>query len=144
MTGAVRRANLVIVDNDPAIIRLLECYLLPQFEGRIIIQSFTDSDSACQSIRKTRCDILLCDIELPGIDGFEILRLARHCNAWSRVICMTAHSTWDRIAVSLENGACDYLLKPVDPDVLLEVVEQEWRRLGRWHQALRNSSVECL
>ena len=140
MTGhRVRKANLVVVDDDPSIVRMLGHILNARFSGELHIHCFTNSRDARDWISRTRCDILLSDIEMPGIDGLEMLRFALSCNAWTRAICMTAHSTWDRIAAAIENGACDYLSKPIEQEILLEVVGQECARLARWQKALREA-----
>lgn len=78
-------------------------------------------------------------MEMPGVHGIEMLKRARKYNTWTRVIFMTAHSTWDRIGEAIEHGAADYLLKPVDHDQLISVVQQERERLERWQGAVRGS-----
>ena len=131
-----RRTNVVIVDDEPSIVRLAEKVLGRHFEDQLDIFSTTNSEDAHGRIGHRSCDILLSDIEMPGVHGLKMLKAARRYNAWTRVIFMTGHSTWDRIAEAIENGAADYLIKPIDHEQLIEVVDQERQRLARWHKAV--------
>lgn len=136
---AARKTSIVIVDDEPTVVRVAEKVLISHFDDRVDIFSTTDSKDAHNHISQRRCDILLSDIEMPGVDGLEMLRSARKYNAWTRVIFMTGHSTWDRIAEAIENGAADYLVKPLDHEQLIQVVAQERERLGRWHDAVKGA-----
>lgn len=136
---ASRKTSVVIVDDEPTIVRVAEKVLIQHFEDALDIFSTTDSEDAHTHISHRPCDILLSDIEMPGVHGLEMLKAARRYNAWTRVIFMTAHSTWDRIAEAIENGAADYLIKPLDHEELVDVVSQERQRLARWHKAVRGT-----
>ena len=134
-----RRTSVVLVDDEPCVVRIVQAVLSRNLGSEVDIFSTTDSEEARNYISKRRCDILLSDMEMPGVHGIEMLKLARKYNAWTRVIFMTAHSTWDRIGEAIEHGAADYLLKPVDHDQLISVVQQERDRLARWQRAVRGS-----
>jgi YesN/AraC family two-component response regulator len=134
-----RRTSVVLVDDEPCVVRVAQAVLSRSFGNQLDIYSTTDSNEARDYISRRRCDILLSDMEMPGVHGIEMLKLARKYNAWTRVIFMTAHSTWDQIGEAIEHGAADYLLKPVDHDQLIKVVQQERERLERWQGAVRGS-----
>ncbi|MBC8351099.1 MAG: response regulator [Planctomycetes bacterium] len=134
-----RKTTVVLVDDEPCVVRVAQAVLSRHFGSVLEIYPTTDPIEARDYISKRRCDILLSDIEMPGVHGIEMLKLARKYNAWTRVIFMTAHSTWDVIAEAIENGAADYLLKPVDHDELTSVVQQECERLERWNGAVRGT-----
>lgn len=131
-----RKLNLLLLDDDASIVRLVEKYLQAGLTADIELHAMSDPEQARQWIEQHCCDILLSDIEMPGIDGLEMLRFAKQRNAWTQVIFMTGHSTWDRIAEAIENGATDYLLKPINREELIDVVSQQCARLTRWQQAL--------
>ena len=134
-----RMTSVVIVDDEPTIVRVAEKVLRDHFGDVMQIFSTTNSEDAQNHIGHRRCDVLLSDIEMPGIHGLEMLKAARQYNAWTRVIFMTGHSTWDLIAEAIENGAADYLVKPIDHQQLIQVVAQERDRLDRWHGAVRGA-----
>jgi len=129
----------VIVDDEPTVVRVAEKVLRGHYGDDLDIFSTTDSQEAHNHISQRRCDILLSDVEMPGVHGLEMLKSARKYNAWMRIIFMTGHSTWDLIAEAIENGAADYLVKPLDHEQLLQVVAQERDRLARWHAAVRGA-----
>lgn len=137
--SASRKTSVVIVDDEPTIVRVAEKVLRDHFGEELAIFTTTDSTAALDHISQRRCDILLSDIEMPGIHGLEMLKSARQYNTWTRVVFITGHSTWDLIAEAIENGAADYLVKPLDHDQLIHVVTQERERLARWHDAVRGA-----
>lgn len=134
-----RKRIVVIVDDEPCVVRIAQTVLSRHFGDALDLYSTTDPMDAREYISKRRCDILLSDLEMPGVHGMEMLKLARKYNSWTRVVFMTAHSTWDGIADAIEHGAADYLLKPVDHEELITVVQQESDRLERWQGAVRGS-----
>lgn len=136
MTGT-RKLNVFLVDDDAAITRLAERYLRAEFAGAISLTVFNDPLTARQAIDEQGCDLLLSDIQMPGLSGLGMLRFAKARNAWTQVIFMTGHSTWDCIAEAIENGAADYLLKPLDRKDLVHVVQESCGRIARWQKVVR-------
>ncbi|MEQ8786849.1 MAG: response regulator [Pirellulaceae bacterium] len=135
----VRNLNLLVVDDDPSIVRIVKTYLEKGLPADINLHTATSPEEAQTWLDEHCCDILISDIEMPGISGLDMLRFARHRNAWTQVVFLTGHSTWDRIAEAIENGASDYLLKPINRDELIDVVSQTRSRMIRWQQALKGT-----
>ena len=138
-TRSLRQLNLVILDDDPAVVRLVTKFLAGDLAEKFNTVSFTDPADAQQWIDEKCCDVLLSDIEMPGIDGLEMLRFAKRRNSWTQVVFMTGHSSCDRIATAIEQGATDYLVKPIQRDVLVEMLSQVHQRSIRWQQAVRET-----
>lgn len=136
---SLRQLNLVIVDDDPSVVRLVTTFLKGDLSEKFNIVSFTDPADARQWIDEKCCDVLLSDIEMPGVDGLEMLRFAKRRNSWTQVIFMTGHSSWDHIATAIEQGATDYLVKPIQREVLVELLDQAHQRATRWQQAVRET-----
>lgn len=136
---AVRKLNLLIVDDDPVIVRIVE-HLVRQHVGEdFAVTCFADVREALVWIETNCCDILLSDIEMPGCDGLELHRRVKQRNPWTQTIFLTAHSSWDRITTAIEQGASDYLLKPVDRRELVTLLNQQRARFGRWHTATHDT-----
>lgn len=134
-----RKLNLLVVDDSPTILTLVSKMLHASLGDVLDITSISDSPQAEKFLDNFCCDILLSDIEMPGVSGLDMLRHAKSRNAWTQVVFMTAHSSIDYLAEAIENGASDYLLKPIDRSELISVVSQCASRVTRWQKALRGT-----
>jgi DNA-binding response OmpR family regulator len=116
----------LVVDDEPAITELVRDALTS--EGFSVDTAF-DGLAALRSARKHSPDIVVLDIGLPGLDGFEVCRaLRKETNA--PVVFLTARGAEvDRI-VGLELGADDYIVKPFSPRELIARVRAVLRRSG--------------
>lgn len=133
------KATLLLVDDDPAVVRLLTAILNQALGDQLNVEVFTDPTSACQRLDKGGVDILLTDLEMPNISGLEILRFAKKRNAVTQVLFLTGRSSHESLMYALELGAVDYVLKPVDRNELVELVGQAVARQRRWQQALADT-----
>ncbi len=76
---------------------------------------------------------------MPNIEGLELLRTTKRRNARTQVLLLTGSSSATALLEALENGANDYLLKPVDHKELISLVKDVHQRLVRWQGALANT-----
>jgi DNA-binding NtrC family response regulator len=134
--ATARKLNFLIVDDDEAMVRLLHSLLTKQLGGTADVHVLTDAEAARDWLTAHPCDVLISDIEMPGLDGLELLRVAKSCNVWTQVVFITGHSSVSRLIEAVALGAADYLLKPLDREEILEVVEQLGRRCARWQSAM--------
>jgi DNA-binding NtrC family response regulator len=131
-----RKLNVLIVDDDPSMVRILQSLLTLQLNKSAQVHVETDARAARDWLDAHGCDILISDIEMPGLDGLALLRAAKTRNAWTQVVFITGHSSIDRLTEAVELGAADYLLKPLDREEIAEVVAQLARRCARWQSAM--------
>jgi len=131
--------NLLVLDDDPAIVRLVAAVLRRQFCEELTVHALADPVDARDWLDENCCDILISDIEMPQLDGLDILRFAKQRNPWTQVIFITGHSTIDRISAAIENGATDYLVKPIDDGELIAVVSEQLVRIRRWLTAVHGT-----
>ncbi|MBN1885233.1 MAG: response regulator transcription factor [Candidatus Krumholzibacteriota bacterium] len=127
----------VVDDEVPARHDLLR--LLDRIEGVSVVGEAADGPAAVKSIRRLRPDLLLLDIQMPGLDGFSVVERIREMEDPPAVVFVTA---FDEYAVrAFEVHAVDYLLKPIDEDRLGEAIE----RAGRIARGLeQRPDVEAL
>jgi two-component system alkaline phosphatase synthesis response regulator PhoP len=122
--------KILVVDDDPAALRLVQ-YIL-QREGYEVITA----SNGLEGLRKATGespDLIVLDIMLPGIDGFEIASRLRGQPSTSRtpIIMMSAKARDIDKATGLKVGADDYITKPADPsDVAKRVAALLARRQG--------------
>ncbi|HEY6930740.1 MAG TPA: LytTR family DNA-binding domain-containing protein [Thermoanaerobaculia bacterium] len=110
----------VIVDDEPLAREWIR-QNLPAEEGFEIVAECEDGFKAVSVIAQTKPDLLILDIQMPGLDGFGVLRMLEG-DPPPAVVFVTA---FDRYAVSaFEVHAVDYLLKPVSPERLKEALER--------------------
>jgi DNA-binding NtrC family response regulator len=131
-----RATTLLLVDDYPSMVRLLAKIIERSFGDRMELHSLTDPKAARRWIEENLVDILVTDLEMPGVSGLELLHWAKRKNPCSQVLFVTGHSTLEALTDALELGATDYLLKPLDQTELIALVEDADRRLRRWRKAL--------
>ena len=116
--------RVLVVDDEAPIVDLVRGYL--EADGMDVITA-ADGPSALDLIRAQSPDVVILDVNLPGLDGFEVLRRARTFTD-AYVIMLTARSEEiDRI-VGISVGADDYLVKPFSPRELVVRVKALLRR----------------
>ncbi len=140
--------NIIIVDDEPANVAIVQTHL--KRAGYHSFKSTTDSTVAFSLIQATRPDVVLLDINMPGISGIEILKQIRAHGPTSRlpVLVLTANSDQDVKHKCLELGATDFLVKPVDAMELVPRVRNALQnkafqdRLTRYAQELEQKVQE--
>lgn len=126
----------MLVEDDPSQATLYATILRRAFGASIQLAVFSDPRLAAACLQKHLIEILITDVDMPGLDGIELVRLAKERYRGTQVIVMTAASTTDSLIGATDQGAADYLLKPFAHDLLVELVKQAAARLQRWKLAL--------
>lgn len=117
-------ARILLVDDETPILDLVRGYLERQGYA---VSTLEDGLAAVEHVRRQRPDVVVLDVMLPGLDGFEVLRQIRTFSD-AYVLMLTARSDeMDRV-VGLSVGADDYLTKPFSPRELLARVQALLRR----------------
>ncbi len=120
-------ARILVVEDDADILELISMYL--QKAGHVV-ETSSDGAAALSRLRAGPADLVVLDLMLPGLSGFEVCQALRNDPATARlpVIMLTARSDeTDRIA-GLELGADDYVTKPFSPKELVARVAALLRR----------------
>ena len=102
---------VLVADDEPAMMKLMV--------RRLERQGFKpdqaeDGRAALEHIEKTKYDLIVTDIYMPGVTGLELLRQAKEVDPQTQVIVVTAGATLENAVEALNNGAFAYLLKPFD------------------------------
>lgn len=118
------KGTVLIVDDTPANLAVLSD-MLSESGFRVLVA--TDGISALEQIQYLKPDIILLDVMMPGIDGFETCqRLKDNPNTASvPIIFMTGLSELDDLLKGFEQGAVDYIVKPIRPPEVLARVEAQ-------------------
>src|SRR5690625_2030890 len=110
----MRKRLILIVDDEPSIVRLARAKL--QADGYGVITADRGA-AALDAVAEERPDLVVLDLMMPGMDGFETLRRMR-AFASTPVIMLTARSSDADKLRGFESGADDYITKPFNPDEL--------------------------
>ena len=116
-----------IIDDDKALVDGLS-QIIGEADGFICVAGFESVEAAIPVLRKDPPDVLLLDIELPGMHGDEAVRLLRNVCQHTEILMLTVFDDRRRIFESICNGASGYLLKSTPPQTLLEGIRSA--RLG--------------
>lgn len=120
--GVLPTAKLLIVDDDPALLTLLETILQP-WGFRLYLLS--DSQNFWQVLERFEPDLVLLDVQMPEISGFELCQVIRNAARWQEipVIFMSGYTDANTIAQVFSVGADDYIRKPiVAPELVARVL----------------------
>jgi two-component system KDP operon response regulator KdpE len=138
----VRKKLILIVDDEPAIVRLVRAKL--QADGYAVLAASRGAE-AISLLEENRPDLVILDLMMPEMNGFETLRRIR---TWNHVpvIMLTARASDADKLKGLEGGADDYVTKPFNPDELAARVAAVLRRAtgngsARDHAVLRYPGV---
>ena len=130
-------ATILVVDDEPTIIELAEMYL--EREGYQVLKA-GDGPRALEIARQSSPDLILLDLMLPELDGWEVCkRLRAHSNI--PIIMLTARTDDVDKIVGLELGADDYVTKPFNPRELVARVRAVLRRTRREQNAEDSDGV---
>jgi len=118
--------TVVVDDEQPARDEL--CFLLQQVGGVDIVAQAANGVDALRMIEEHQPDLVMLDVQMPGITGFEVARRALQDGLDSQLVFVTAY---DQYAIdAFEVNAVDYLLKPVEQERLATAVERVRKRLA--------------
>jgi len=114
--SATASARVLIVDDEPPIRRLLHTSLNAQGYR---VDEAADGEAALAAIRRSPPDIMVLDLGLPGIDGFEVIRRLRTGGSALPIIVLSSRSDEGGKVTALDLGADDFVTKPFGIDELL-------------------------
>lgn len=120
----LEKQKILIVDDDENISELVSLYLAKEcFDTRIA----NDGEAALSAVKSYMPDLMLLDIMLPGIDGYEVLREIRKSSSLPIILLSAKGETFDKV-LGLELGADDYIMKPFDSKEMVARVKAVLRR----------------
>jgi len=113
--------KILIVDDEPNLVIPLQ-FLMEQHGYRTLVAQ--SGEEALESISKERPDLVLLDIMLPGIDGFEVCEIVRLNPEWrnTKIIFLTAKGRDVDIAKGMVLGADEYITKPFSNQQIIDAV----------------------
>ncbi|MCA9123603.1 MAG: sigma-54-dependent Fis family transcriptional regulator [Planctomycetaceae bacterium] len=110
--------NLLVIDDEALILDAIDM-AFPDYE----VTSCSTAEAGIQAFLDAIPDVVLCDIRLPDMSGMELFEKLHRVDAKVPIILMTGHGTAGTAIEAMQRGAFEYVLKPLDPDTLIPIVE---------------------
>ncbi|MET3666801.1 response regulator transcription factor [Caulobacter sp. 1776] len=114
-------AAVLVIDDDPVVRQFVELVL---GQAGYTVSSATTGELGVKALQTARWDLVLLDINIPGMTGLEVLRLLRkYQKVKAAVMMMTSRGDLATVRQAMETGADGYMVKPFGPQDLLKRVE---------------------
>jgi two-component system alkaline phosphatase synthesis response regulator PhoP len=120
-------ATILIIEDEPELVKVLRDYLE---NAGFAIETAYRGDTGLSLWQQTHPDLVLLDLNLPGMDGLDVAREIRR-KADTPIIMLTARVEEMDQLIGLEIGADDYIPKPFSPRIVVSKVRAVLRRMGR-------------
>ena len=132
------KQKILIVDDDENIAELISLYMTKECFETMMVH---DGESALTAIDTFEPDLMLLDIMLPGMDGYQVCREVRNRMNLPIIMLSAKGEVFDKV-LGLELGADDYIEKPFDSKELVARVKAVLRRFKNTHTETRNDDAE--
>ncbi len=114
--------KILIIEDEASIRSVLKDILIEQDELKLEVDEARDGAEGLQMLENTTYDLAFCDIQMPKMDGMEVLQKAKQKNIACPFVMISAHGTTEMAVDALRLGAYDFLQKPPDLNRLLITV----------------------
>ncbi|MCE5194648.1 MAG: response regulator [Nitrospiraceae bacterium] len=119
-----KRESVLVVDDDQ-FVRESSSMLLSELGYNVYVVE--NGQAAIERLEKTKIDILLTDIRMPGISGIKLLEHAHDLHTELPVILMTAYANIDLVVDAIKGNAFDFIIKPFNPEDLINAINKASR-----------------
>ncbi len=122
--GGIHQACLFVIDDEPIVTEIIKAYLADSgFEN---VHSFNDPTDAIESLMRLNADLIVTDVNMPGVGGNYLTRIAKQMehNPGVPVVAFTADRSRDTELKLLDSGAIKVLHKPLDREQLVACVKE--------------------
>ncbi len=131
-------SKILLVDDEKEFVQTLSERLSTRnLESSVVY----DGEQALDFVKNDEPEVMVLDLKMPGIDGIEVLRRVKKEHPGVEVIILTGHGSEREEAVAAELGAFAYLQKPVDVDLLAQVMKAAYRKISET-KMMRDSEAE--
>lgn len=115
------KKRILVVDDDTMNLVRTKMILEKEYDVTLVDSGF----KALDKLKGEKMDLVLLDIEMPKLNGFETFERMKECAAGVPVIFLTASGLEDDVVSAIKLGAVNYLVKPFEPQELLKRIAQE-------------------
>jgi two-component system, NtrC family, response regulator AtoC len=121
------RGRFLIVDDEEHIREILKATLEPL---ALSIHDAGSAEEALEMVREENLDVVVCDVQMPGMNGLEFLHKVKGEQPAIKFLMITAHGTMDTAVKALRYGASDFLTKPFENEAVRQIARRLLRERG--------------
>jgi NarL family two-component system response regulator LiaR len=144
MSETAERPIRVLLVDDHAVVRKGMRALLDREPGIEVVGEAGDGDQAVHAVDRLRPDVILMDLEMPGIGGIEATQRISAAHPESRIVVLTSHAAEEDVFPALKAGALGYLLKHSAAEDVLHAIRQAHRGETVLHPAIARMVLQEL
>jgi len=133
--------RILVVDDEKDFVEMFSLRLTRQGEKVSVAYS---GQEALDLLEKTRIDVVVLDIRMPGMDGIETLKRIKASYPLVEVIMLTGHGSTETAVEGMKAGAFDYLMKPADFEDISEKLANAWKRKDEQEERIRKAEARLL
>ena len=120
--------QIIVIDDESIVCERIKASL-EKFD--FVVETFTESQPAVKRIAEKKFHIVVTDLKMKGLDGIEILKLAKELNPESQVIIITGFATVEKAREALKIGAYDFIAKPFKLTQLRDLIIEAANKVGK-------------
>jgi len=122
ISESIKNKKILIVDDVPSMVSIMKAFL--KDVGFIRLATANGGTEALKKMDRTKFDLVICDWNMPGLSGLEILKTIKADESFQSTAFMmvTASSEMEKVKEAVENGIDGYIVKPFQANVLYEKI----------------------
>jgi DNA-binding NtrC family response regulator len=137
--GKVDTFKVLLVDDE---VEFMETLVKRLKKRNLIVSGVNSGERAIEALAQAPVDIVVLDVKMPGMDGLETLREIKKSRPLVEVIMLTGHASMEVAIEGMEQGAFDYLMKPMDIDELLYKLQDAYKKKKLHEDRIRHAVDE--
>jgi len=136
MAASIR---LLLVDDEERFVETLSKRLK---ERGVDVTPALSGNEALKIMEEKLFDVVILDVKMPGLDGVETLREMKRSWPLVEVLMLTGHASVDSAIEGMRLGAFEYLMKPIEIEVLMTKLEQAYEKKSAHEEKIRQAEVD--
>ena len=112
----IEKPSILVVDDSPSILKSINYALKEKYK----VYALTSPEETVNLLKRIEPDLFLLDYKMPGLTGFDLIPIIRKIPRYNKspIIIMTSEGTVDNMSIADGLGACDFIVKPIDIELL--------------------------
>jgi DNA-binding NtrC family response regulator len=133
------KIRVLLVDDEEEFVETLAQRL--EVRDFDVATAYSGAD-ALERLEDREIDVVVLDLQMPGVDGIEVLRKIKERKPLIEVIMLTGHATVETAIEGMKLGAFDFLTKPAETDELLEKIARAFGRKSEQDQRIQEAEID--